>query len=59
MDPIVAVAVGLMLGMTIFVVPEHHSLGDTANPFSDFAAFYTAAKTDWASLYDLRRQYEV
>jgi hypothetical protein len=59
MNRIVAVAVGLLLGMTIFLIPELHSLGDTANPFSDFAAFYTAAKTDWTSLYDLDRQYQI
>ncbi|HEY1232019.1 MAG TPA: glycosyltransferase family 87 protein [Candidatus Binatia bacterium] len=59
MNRIVAVAVGLLLGMTIFVVPELLSLGDAANPFADFAAFYTAAKSDWTSLYDLDRQYEI
>lgn len=59
MNRIVAVAVGLLLGMTVFIVPELHSLSDAANPFADFAAFYTAAKSDWASLYDLDRQYQV
>ena len=59
MNRIVAVAVGLLLGMTVFVVPELLSLGDAANPFADFAAFYTAAKSDWTSLYDLDRQYQI
>src|SRR5262249_15035223 len=59
MNRIVAVAVGLMLVMTVFVVPGLHSLSDAANPFADFAAFYTAAKSDWTSLYDLDRQYEI
>ena len=59
MNRILAVAVGLLLGMTVFVVPELLSLGDAANPFADFAAFYTAAKSDWSSLYDLDRQYQV
>ena len=59
MNRILAVAVGLLLGMTVFVVPELLSLGDAANPFADFAAFYTAAKSDWSSLYDLDRQYQI
>src|ERR1043166_8229939 len=59
MNRIVAVAVGLLLGMTVFLVPELGSLSDAANPFSYFAAFYTAAKSDWSSLYDLDRQYQV
>lgn len=59
MNRILAVAIGLLLGMTVFVVPELLSLGDAANPFADFAAFYTAAKSDWSSLYDLDRQYQV
>jgi len=59
MNRIVAVAVGLFLGMTVFVVPGLLSLGDAANPFADFAAFYTAAKSDWTSLYDLDRQYQI
>src|SRR5690242_15694778 len=59
MNRIVAVAIGLLLGMTIFFIPELRTLGDTANPFSDFASFYTAANIDWGSLYDLNRQYEV
>jgi hypothetical protein len=59
MNRIVAVAVGLLLGMIVFVVPELHSLSDAANPFADFAAFYTAAKSDWTSLYDLNRQYDI
>src|ERR1051325_12127532 len=59
MNRIVAVAVGLLLGMTVFLVPELGSLSDAANPFADFAAFYTAAKIQWTSLYDLNRQYEI
>ena len=59
MNRILAVAVGLLLGMTIFLVPELRGLSNAANPFSDFAAFYTAAKSDWTSLYDLNRQYEI
>ena len=59
MNRIVAVAVGLLLGMTVFLVPELSRLSDAANPFADFAAFYTAAKSDWRSLYDLDRQYQI
>lgn len=59
MNRIVAVGVGLTLAMTIFAFPSLRSLADANNPFSDFAAFYTAAKMDWDALYDLNRQYDV
>jgi hypothetical protein len=59
MNRIVAVAVGVLLGMTIFLIPELRGLSEAGNPFADFAAFYTAAKIDWSSLYDLDRQYQI
>jgi hypothetical protein len=59
MNRLIALILGLMVGMTILGIPSIRSLSDAANPFGDFAAFYTAARIDWNTLYDLNRQYEV
>ncbi len=51
---IAAMAAGLGLGMAIFILPIWWNRIKKLDKFNDdFAAFYTAAKLDFASLYDL------